>query len=79
MYIPEDLHRDAKLMASNLGVNFSSLVREGLKVVVEKKRKKAKKKDPFKTFVGKGKTGGPKDLSSKIDYYLYGDGNPKWK
>lgn len=76
VYIPEDLHRDLMLLAKQEGVNFSKLVREGVEEV-RKKRTKAKKND-WREFVGAGGRGGPKDLSSKIDYYLYGKGNPKW-
>jgi len=42
----------------------------------EMKLKKSAKKD-WKKFVGAVK-GEPRDVASKIDYYLYGDGNPKW-
>lgn len=76
VYLPEDLHREAKLVAANADLTLSDLVRKGLLEVVRKTRKK-KRKDPFKNFVG-SISGGPKDLSAKIDYYLYGDGNPKW-
>ncbi|OGC97472.1 hypothetical protein A2634_02195 [Candidatus Amesbacteria bacterium RIFCSPHIGHO2_01_FULL_48_32] len=74
VYIPEDLHRDLMLLAKREGTNFSSLIRKGAEEVVRKK--KAKKKD-WRKFVGLIK-GGPRDVSSKIDYYLYGVGNPKW-
>ena len=75
MYLPEDLHAELMLLAKTSGQNFSSLVRQGARAVV--KQKKAKKKD-WRKFIGAGGKGGPKDLASKIDYYLYGAGNPKW-
>ncbi len=74
VYLPEDLHRELMLLAKTSGQNFSSLIREGAKVVV--RQKKAKKKD-WRKFIGAVK-GGPKDVASKVDYYLYGKGNPKW-
>ena len=74
VYIPEDLHRDLMLLAKQEGVNFSKLIREGAEEV---KKKRINKKN-WKSFIGAGGKGGPKDLSSKIDYYLYGKGNPKW-
>lgn len=72
VYLPDDLHRDLKLLSTTSGLNFSELIREGVKVVVEKKRKK---KAFGKGFFGAGGTKGPKDLSSRIDYYLYGGGS----
>lgn len=75
VYIPDDLHRDAVLFAQITGTNFSTVVREGIKEVM--KREKATKKHNWKKFIGAVK-GGPRDVASKIDYYLYGPGNPKW-
>lgn len=76
VYLPEDLYRDLKLLSATSGMNFSELIREGAKVVVEKKTTR-KKKGFGKGFFGAGGTKGPKDLSSRIDYYLYGGGS-KW-
>jgi len=76
IYLPEDMHRDLKLLAKTERVNFSTLVRQGVEEVVSKRRQ-SKKKD-WRKFIGAGGKGGPKDLASKIDYYLYGEGNPKW-
>lgn len=76
VYIPDDLHRDLMLLVKQEGMNFSQLVREGVKVVI-KKRKIKRAKKWGEGFIGAIK-GGPKDLASKIDYYLYGEGNPKW-
>jgi hypothetical protein len=47
---------------------------KGIKLLLDKKSRSQKKRDPWKEFVGICK-GGPKDLSSKIDYYLYGEGS----
>jgi len=41
------------------------------------KLKKSAKKD-WRKFIGAAGKGGPKDVASTIDYYLYGEGNPKW-
>ena len=76
VYIPDDLHRDMALLMRQEGMNFSQLIREGVKVVI-KKRKIKRAKKWGEGFIGAIK-GGPKDLASKIDYYLYGEGNPKW-
>lgn len=76
VYFPDDIHRDLMLLVRQEGVNFSTLVRQGAEEVIRKKKVK-KMKTWGKGFIGALK-GGPKDLSSKIDYYLYGEGNPKW-
>ena len=77
VYIPDDLHRDLMLLAKQEGTNFSRLIREGAAEVLKKKRVARKKKD-WRRFIGAAGKGGPKDVASKIDYYLYGKGNPKW-
>lgn len=74
VYIPDDLHRELMLLAKREGTNFSTLIREGASEVV--KKKKAKQSGSWgKGFFGAGGTKGPKNLSSKIDYYLYGGGS----
>jgi hypothetical protein len=71
IYIPEEQNRELRLLANAEGKKLSSLVREGIELVLQKRNKKrAKKFDPWKDFIGKGK-GGPKDLSARIGYYLY--------
>lgn len=77
IYIPDDLHRDVTLLAHQEGVNFSHVMREGARMIVRKKQAKSRKKD-WRKFIGAVK-GGPADVASKIDYYLYGPGNPKWE
>lgn len=76
VYLPEDLYNQVHLLSRSSGTNFSTLLREGLSHVVAQ-RNKPKKKD-WTRFVGAGGPGGPKDLSKKIDYYLYGAGNKKY-
>ena len=71
IYLPEELHRDLKLLAKTEGVNFSGLIREGAEEVI-KKKKQTKKKD-WRKFVGAGKTGGVKTnaVEDIHDYYKY--------
>lgn len=71
VYLPEELYNELKLLAATGEEKFSDLVREGVKEVIKKRKKKTKKFDAWKKFIGAGKGGEPKDLSSKIDYYLY--------
>ena len=71
IYLPEELYKELKLIANVSRRNFSEVVRAGANLLVMKEKKaRSKSFDPWKSFIGKG-SGGPKDLSSKIDYYLY--------
>ncbi len=65
VYIPEDLHRQAKLIAKMEHTNFSTLVRQGLTHIIERKPRKSKKRFG-KNFFGV-LTYGPKNLSSRIN------------
>jgi len=49
VYLPEDVHRDLKLLAKTEGVNFSTLVRQGAEEII--KKKKIRKKD-WRKLVG---------------------------
>lgn len=71
VYLPEDLHQELKFLSKTEKVNFSTLIREGAKEIIKKKTKSKVKFDPWLDFVGKCTKGGDKNLSSKIDYYLY--------
>lgn len=71
IYLPDDLYNELKLLANTGKTKFSELIREGAKLVIAQKIKRKKKFDPWKDFIGKGIKGRPKDLSKKIDYYLY--------
>ena len=68
IYLPDDLYQELKFLAVTGKKNLSELIREGANLVVKKSH--VQKKDFGKGFIGAIK-GGPKDLSSKIDYYLY--------
>ena len=78
VYIPDDIHRDLMLLVNQTGLNFSELIRQGAREVINKQKLTEPKRD-WRKFVGAGGKGGPKNLSSRIDYYLYGNGNPKWE
>jgi len=72
IYLPDELHNELKFLANKEGVNYSSLVREGVREILKKKKRKSKNLNSWKVFVGAGGRKGPKDLSAKIDFYLYG-------
>lgn len=65
VYLPEDMHRDLMLLSKREGTNFSTLLREGAKIIIKKKTA-TKKKDFGKGFFGALKYG-PKDLSIRIN------------
>lgn len=73
VYIPDDRYKELQLLVATGEGKFSDLIRAGIDEVIRKKRgaKKTKKFDPWKDFIGKGPKGGPKDVSSRLDYYLY--------
>ena len=77
VYLPDELFRDLKLIASNKEVRFSDLIRKGARAIVEDHKKKRVQKPLLRTLIGAGSQRGPKDLSRRIDYYLYGGGS-KW-
>jgi len=72
VYIPEDLHREALLVAKVHRVNFSTLVRQGLNKIVQEKKRVKTKKLPLASLIGvykgKVKTNAVKDIH---DYYRY--------
>jgi hypothetical protein len=71
IYIPEDLEKEARLVAGSLKMNFSELVRTSLKEKIARKRKTdSKKRHPLWNLVGIIQ-GGEKHVSDKIDEILY--------
>lgn len=72
VYIPDDLYKDMLLVSKSYNIKTSDLFREGLKTVVKKKLSAKKNQPyPFANMIGKGGKGGPKDLATNLDYYLY--------
>lgn len=75
VYIPEDQYNELKLLTAMGYGTFSELFREGLDIVIKKRRKTGVKTKNdlgvWKDFVGMLK-GGPKTDAVKVinDYYL---------
>lgn len=65
VYLPEELHRELKLLAQTERVNYSELIRDGVREVITKKAKKQSIKGR-NAFIG-ALTYGPKDLSTRIN------------
>lgn len=72
IYLPDEDYKELQFLALTGEDSFSDLIREGAKHVIQKKKinKKDKKFNAVNDF-GSLLKGGDKDLSSKIDYYLY--------
>lgn len=72
VYLPDDLHRELKLLARTSQENFSQLVREGVREVIRKK-KPLRSKTFGEGFIGAGKTSIKTNAVKDIhDYYRYG-------
>lgn len=70
IYIPDDLHRSAKAVARRGEEHLAELLRRLIDTGIREELKKLKPK----TLVSLTKlniTGGPKDLSSNMDKYIY--------
>lgn len=73
MYLPDEMFAELKRFARIKAVPMSHVIRKGLRrVLADKDKKKVKFGEGF---FGAGGKGSPKDLSTKIDYYLYGGGS----
>lgn len=70
VYLPQDLYTDMRFFASQHNTTISKIIREGAKNVLAKKKRKKKNLLPLENIVGTLK-GGPKDLATNHDYYLY--------
>lgn len=72
VYLPDDIHRDLMLLSKREGTNFSTLLREGAKIIIKEKTTTKKKdfgKGFFGAYKGKVKTNAVQDIH---DYYKNG-------
>lgn len=70
IYIPDDLHYMAKLIAKRKDESLAELLRCYIAEGLKKEKEKLKPKS-LASLAKLNITGGPKDLSSKMDKYLY--------
>ena len=71
IYLPEELYTDLNNWAKKKGISLAEMIRKLVKKGLrEEKEKPVKENDLIKLSELKLK-GGPKDLSSKFDSYLY--------
>lgn len=69
IYLPEELHTQLKLLAKNENTNLSSLIRQGARIILQKKAE-SKPKDIGKGFFGAIKTNQQTNALQEInDYY----------
>lgn len=73
IYLDEDLYMRAKKKALEERTTLTELIKRSLKKeIIKKGQKKSDLNDLF-TLGNLGITGGPKDLSSRLDEYLYSE------
>jgi len=71
IYIPKDLHQQVKLNAQMQKKSMADVIRKLIISGLAKEQKKLKLKS-LDSIAKLNITGGPKDLSSNMDKYLYG-------
>ena len=71
VYLPDDLYKDMLLASKTFGVKTSDLFRAGLRKEISHRMKNKKIVYPLTNMIGKGGKGGPTDLATNLDYYLY--------
>jgi len=71
VYLPDDLYKEMLLVSQSFNIKTSDLFREGLKKEIKYKTKKNKTSFPLMNLIATGSKGGPKDLATNHDYYLY--------
>lgn len=70
IYIPESTHQQAKNLANQLDQTLAELLRRLIITGLEEEKKKIKPKS-LASLSKLNLKGGPKDLSEKMDEYLY--------
>lgn len=70
IYVPEPVHQAAKIIAQRQKKSLAELLRRFIIEGLQKEKKKLKPKS-LASLTKLNITGGPKDLSSKMDKYLY--------
>lgn len=71
IYIPEDLHLEAKMIAKRKDESLAELIRKLVRAGVKEEKKRIAK-NSLNSLAKLGITAGPKDLSRNLDKYLYG-------
>ncbi len=72
IYIPETLHHKLQRLAEEKRQPLAAIVRQFLEDGVQKTREDVSGKTTIKNLLKLQATGGPRDLSTNLDHYLYG-------
>lgn len=75
IYLDKELHKDLTVLARKQQESMAKVARDILKEGLKRRKSiDTSGKEALKKIIAMKVTGGPKDLSSNLDYYLYGDG-----
>ena len=76
VYLPDPLYKDIKLRAKLANKPAAALIREyiGKGIAEQQKADTSQADEGLMTLANLGIRGGPSDLASNLDNYLYGDG-----
>lgn len=73
--MPVEYQEELAIMAREQGVPKAVVIRTIIKKSIGKKINSIKNTSPLLSLAKLNFKGGPKDLSSRVDYYLYGEGS----
>ena len=73
IYLPKKQYEDVKLRASIAGKPAAEIIRDLIDKGLTVKQERSANKNGLLKLANLGITGGPKDLASKLDDYLYGN------
>lgn len=71
VYLPEETHQDLTLWAAKMDLPMAEIIRRILKTGLEKKEEFLEKGNDLLALAKLKIKGGPKDLSQRLDAYLY--------
>lgn len=72
IYLPEEFRSQLNDLADKLDLSMAAVIRMILKKGLQKKEEIMIKRNDLWKLANLKIKGGPKDLSKKLDYYLYG-------
>lgn len=72
IYLPEEFHSQLNDLADKLDLSMGAVIRMILKKGLQKKEEIMTRRNDLWKLANLKIKGGPKDLSKKLDYYLYG-------
>lgn len=73
VYLDENIYTQIRLQAQQANLPTAALVRKYIRVGMIKSAKKETARDAFLRLARHAGKGGPRDLATHLDDYLYGD------